>query len=318
MARRIGHGVDVESLVVAPGGIDEAVRAARARDLSKVDVLVLVLDQRDDRFSPASAARRIDRLVTPLWQRLTPAASITAVIPPARDGSTDAECRAFGSEVQARTAGSTRVVRLTDGIEGRSPAQRYGSWGDAIAATVTGGLVEPLIWCDPVERLDERPRLLAVGRLGPLDRQWEDAFRPIVTSARQAYGAGSASFSVIGGDDTRYLARQGFDTALVPRKQTICDLALRTYGGVIVGDASDDDRFREFPLVRSGDVRFYAGYRIESPDGQPIGTLCAFDREPRPVLSQDLGILRDFAVSAQRRLWQLGVDSGRALEASEA
>ena len=110
---------------------------------------------------------------------------------------------------------------------------------------------------------------------------------------------------IVGDGHTRYFARQGFDIPVVTREQTICDLALHTYGGVIVGDARADDRFRQFPLVVDGAVRFYAGYRVESPDGQPIGVLCVFDSDPRPVLLQDLALLRDFAASAERRLWEL-------------
>ena len=122
---------------------------------------------------------------------------------------------------------------------------------------------------------------------------------------------GAASFSIIDGERTRYFVRQGFDTSSVPREESICDLALRSYGGLIVGDAAADSRFKRFPLVESGAVRFYAGYRVESPDGQPLGVLCVFDPEPRPVLAQDLALLRDFAASAGRRLWELGREDAR-------
>jgi hypothetical protein len=51
-------------------------------------------------------------------------------------------------------------------------------------------------------------------------------------------------------------------------------------------------------------VRFYAGYRIESADGAPLGSLCVFDPTPRgDVGEQDLVALRDLAIAAQRRLW---------------
>jgi hypothetical protein len=54
--------------------------------------------------------------------------------------------------------------------------------------------------------------------------------------------------------------------------------------------------------VRSGAVRFYAGHRIDSPEGQPVAVLCVFDGEPRSVRGQDIALLRDFACIAERRI----------------
>ena len=63
--------------------------------------------------------------------------------------------------------------------------------------------------------------------------------------------------------------------------------------------------FTEGAEVKTGDVRFYAGYRITGPDGAPFGALCVFDSEPRDVQEEDLTALRDLALDAQRRLWNL-------------
>ena len=305
LARQVGHGVDVTSCIDERGGVEGAVRAIRHRDLSGFDALVLVLDIGQHPADAAESARRAGRLAKVLWPRLTPAASISIVVPPVvgREGA-DASV-AFNEAVERESGALTRVIRLADRVFVPSAAERYAIWGEAIGSTVAESLVDPILWSESVERLDERPRLRAVQRLEPLDEQWELEFRRIITFARQAYGARCASFSIIGEQRTRYLARQGFDIPVVTREETICDVALHTYGGVIVGDASTDDRFQQFPLVVGGAVRFYAGYRVESPDGQPIGVLCVFDSEPRPVLLQDLALLRDFAASAERRIWEL-------------
>lgn len=305
LARLLGHGADVEA-VIAERSATAVSRALRRHDLSRVDALIVILDPSDGVPNPAATVKRTKRLVSDLWQRLTPAASVTLVVPPpALARRSDADTASFAAAVREGAAGFARVILLTDQPDHRGPAARYGAWGDAIATSVAETLIDPLVWCDPEDELDEPQRSAAVRRLGPIDAAWETEFRRIVTFAARAYGARSASITVIDGDHARYLARQGFDVESVPRGETICDLALRTYGGVIVGDALADPRFREYPLVASGDVRFYAGYRVESPDGQPIGALCVFDDEPRPVLTQDLGLLRDFAHAAERRVWEL-------------
>jgi GAF domain-containing protein len=50
-------------------------------------------------------------------------------------------------------------------------------------------------------------------------------------------------------------------------------------------------------------MRFYAGYPLHAPNGQPVGTLAVLCSEPRPADSVDLELLRDLAKLAQRELW---------------
>lgn len=305
LARRLGHGVDVTSCIDERGGVDAAVRAIRDEDLSKFDAVVLVLDEAPNREAAAESGRRAGRLVRAVAPRVQPPATLTVVVPPGSKQPTGQEASAFGGALEYESGAAGRVVRLADLVQVPSPAQRYEIWAETIAATVGTSMTAPMVWTQAVEEFDEGRRLTAVQRLGTHEERWEFEFRQLVTFARRAYGATCGSLSVIDGTRTRYIVRQGFATQAVAREQSICDLVLRTYGGVVVGDASSDDRFREFPQVTSGEFRFYAGYRVESPDGQPLGALCVFDREPRPVLSQDLALLRDFATSAERRLWQL-------------
>ena len=307
VARSVGHGVDVESIVLDRLTVPSMGRALGDRDLSKVDALVLVLDTVAGGARPADVARRLHRLVEEAWLRMPAAASITIALPAPTGGQQSVEQTAFVEALSSGAAALTRMVVLPDAEEAWSPADRFAAWGRALGSTVAGSLIEPVVWSDPTEQLDEDRRSAAVRRLGPLDTEWEALFHRVVELAQRAYGTRSASIAVLDGAQTRYLARRGFDDELLPRDETICDVALRTYGGVIVGDAPQDDRFHDLPLVRSGDLRFYAGYRIESPEGQPVGALCVFDPEPRTVRGQDLALLRDLAVIAERKIWERSV-----------
>ncbi|WP_082764209.1 GAF domain-containing protein [Frondihabitans sp. PAMC 28766] len=72
----------------------------------------------------------------------------------------------------------------------------------------------------------------------------------------------------------------------------------------VVEDALTDPRYSHYSLV-TGDpgVRFYAGYPIESPDGQRIGALCVMDSCPRTFTDEDAQLLRGLAQKAQEELW---------------
>ena len=308
LAGLVGHGFDVDSIISERSTIESVARSLQDVELARVDAVVLVLDQDGDPRHLVETARQLHRLAADLSARMVPGASITLVVPPSTMlRRSEEELAEFAATVREGAAASTRVVRLTERLDVSGAAERYRTWGETIAATVAESLAEPLLWSDAVDRLDEPKRQASVDSLGVLDTGWEAEFARIVAFAAAAYGASCASIGIIDGGRTRYLSRRGFDTVSEAREQTICDLAMRTHGGVIVGDAQADDRFSGFPLVRSGEVRFYAGYRVEGPDGQPVGVLCVFDDEPRPVLAQDLDLLRDFAQMAERRLWHLAL-----------
>jgi hypothetical protein len=262
--------------------------------------VVVVLDPQDRSLLSADVARRLNRLVSDLRPQLVGTSSITVAVP--ADPRADADLAAFVDILRAGAEALTRVVRLEPLPEETGARQRFTVWGAAIAEAVAAAAVEPVVWTDAFERLDERRRVAAMRRLGPFDLEWEAMLRRLVEHAARAYGAASAAVSVLGGQEVEYLAVHGDVPRVVPRHETICDTALRTYGGVIVGDAQADDRFKDLPLVRSGAVRFYAGHRIDSPEGQPVAVLCVFDGEPRSVRGQDIALLRDFACIAERRI----------------
>ncbi len=54
---------------------------------------------------------------------------------------------------------------------------------------------------------------------------------------------------------------------------------------MIVPDATCDQLFSENPLVTGAPaIRFYAGYPLISPEGQPLGAICIIDTKPREGL----------------------------------
>lgn len=297
LASRTGHGVDVEAVLTdalahaATGGLP------LERDLSRIDAVVVVLD-------PPPVASDGPAGVAPLLQgllrRVTVGAAVVLVVPagsgPALDRLTD--------EAAGAADALTPVVRL-DVLEDRTEADRIGAWASALAEATAACLIDPMVRFLADDHYDEELRLAAVDRLPPRDDAWVARFERIVADAQAAYGTASAALSIVDADHARYSVRIGLDSAVIRRGHTLCNRALRTYGGLIVGDAQEDLRFQGFPDVRSGDLRFWAGHRIESEEGAPLGTLCVFDDEPREVAEADLVRLRDLALALQQSLWDL-------------
>nr|WP_269329416.1 PAS domain S-box protein [Kineosporia babensis] len=76
------------------------------------------------------------------------------------------------------------------------------------------------------------------------------------------------------------------------RKTAFCDRVVADRAPVIVADARTDPRFADNPLVVADPkIRFYAGFPLETPSGEVLGTLCVIDYEPRELTADQLELL---------------------------
>ena len=172
-------------------------------------------------------------------------------------------------------------------------SQSYRIWAGEIAEV----LIPHLIGVDSAEGgyRDEADGQAAVDSLH-LPSAPGAEFDRIVAIARRVFGTESAAFSVIDGDQQWYKSRVGVDIVRVPRDQAICSVTIETGAGLVVPDARADPRFRKTALVTAEPgVRFYAGYPVTGPDGEPVGALCVFDSQPRRATDVDLAVLRHLA-----------------------
>jgi GAF domain-containing protein len=138
--------------------------------------------------------------------------------------------------------------------------------------------------------------VLAIGR--------NDALRAIVEQAATLLDTPIAAMSIIDRD------RQWCPVAIglpreTPRALAFCAYAIlspdRTF---CVPDAAADQRFADNPLVtHDPGIRFYAGAPIVDRDGQPLGAICAIDRQPRrPLLPAEQSALQALAAEAMTEI----------------
>lgn len=111
--------------------------------------------------------------------------------------------------------------------------------------------------------------------------------------------------SIVGEANIWAKGQIGLDTASLLQADCFCLAVVEAGTALVVPDAGADARFRDHPMVCGLGMHFYAGTPLRAPDGSIIGTLCVFDRAPRPSFSgNDLALLQQFAALAMDRIEQ--------------
>jgi signal transduction histidine kinase len=150
----------------------------------------------------------------------------------------------------------------------------------------------------------EASRLSALRRLRVLDSAPERSFDDVVALAAQICAMPIALVTLVDQDRQWFKAKLGLDLAQTGRRESFCGHAIGYPDRVmVVEDTWRDARFADNPLV-TGDpgIRFYAGAPIVCGDGQPLGTVCVIDRQPRRLEAWQLASLRALAGQVGRML----------------
>ncbi len=117
-------------------------------------------------------------------------------------------------------------------------------------------------------------------------------------------------------DQTQHrVAAAGVPPGEHPASDSMCALVVDGERRVVCTDATQDGRFGFSSLVH-GDrrVRFYASVPVRSRGGITVGTVCAFDEQPRELSEEQVALLEDVArqVELQIELVELAGALGEA------
>ena len=157
--------------------------------------------------------------------------------------------------------------------------------------------------------IDEAARLRALQAYEVLDTPREEAFDTLVTLAASYCDTSTAAISLLDENRQWFKAEIGFGMREMARDQSICGITYLQPGLTVIRDLDIDPRFAGFPSLVAGN-RFYAGVRLDTPDGLPLGTLCVLDTVPRP---DGLSSAQAFALTAMAREVMDQLESRRAL-----
>jgi DNA-binding LytR/AlgR family response regulator len=145
--------------------------------------------------------------------------------------------------------------------------------------------------------VDEAERLEALRNYQILDTPRETVFDDLVKLAAFICGTPMSMVSMIDADRQWYKATAGFNGIdSIPRDVAFCNYAIMAEDIMEIEDLSKDSFFRNNPLVVNDPrVRFYAGAPLITPEGFPIGTICAVDTIPHRLTEPQRDALRILA-----------------------
>lgn len=159
-------------------------------------------------------------------------------------------------------------------------------------------------------------RVAALRSLHVVDTPAEERYDRIVETAAALFRVEMAAINFVTEDRQWTKAQTGLDGVTdVPVSESICAHVVEHDALLVIEDAASDARFSHARYLGQG-VRFYAGYPLHAPTGEPIGSLCIADTEPRDLSAADRVALQALAGLIEREVAVAG-EFDRALEVQQ-
>lgn len=150
---------------------------------------------------------------------------------------------------------------------------------------------------------NEAERLQALKDLQILDTPQEESFDRIARLVHLIFDVPIAIVSLMDAERQWFKAVVGLDKQGTDRGDAFCRFSVAEGKTLIVEDASQDERFRDHPLVTGGPaIRFYAGFPLMVDGDKCVGTLCAIGTQPRELDERESQIMAELAAQAESEL----------------
>ncbi|WP_413289154.1 ATP-binding protein [Bdellovibrio sp. HCB337] len=141
-------------------------------------------------------------------------------------------------------------------------------------------------------KTDEQLRLRALYDYKILDTDPEPPYDDITRLASMIFKTPMAAVTLVEENRQWFKSSRGLDYLETPLITSICASVVKDKKTIIVKDATQDSRFKNYEIVENeSQVRFYAGAPLITPDGHAIGALCIIDDHARTMSSFEVEAL---------------------------
>lgn len=125
-------------------------------------------------------------------------------------------------------------------------------------------------------------------RYNILDTPDEQEFDDLAKIAAYLCGVNHAQINFLEHDRQWSKSCHGWNVKEIPLEESICRYTIQQEKYMVINNLGEDHRFRDYPYVQSGKVKFYAGVVLHSADGISLGTLCVFGEEAGELSEKQL------------------------------
>ena len=153
---------------------------------------------------------------------------------------------------------------------------------------------------EPLAVLRDQERLRALRRRRLLDTPVEDSFERLTRLAVEMLGTPVALVTLVDEDRQFFKSCVGLPEPWSSRRETplthsFCQYAVATSAPLVVEDARLDPSLSQNRAIDELGVVAYAGIPLVTGDGQPLGSFCVIDSQPRRWSDRDLEVLTTLA-----------------------
>ncbi|UTA69136.1 PAS domain S-box protein [Emticicia sp. 21SJ11W-3] len=136
---------------------------------------------------------------------------------------------------------------------------------------------------------NEKERLEALKSYCILDTPSEKEFDRLTKLASVICGVPISIITLLDENRQWFKSNIGLNAPETPRDISFCQYTILGDTVMEVEDATQDNRFRNNPLVLEyPQIRFYAGYPLIDPNGFTLGSLCVIDQKPNKLNDNQL------------------------------
>jgi signal transduction histidine kinase len=155
---------------------------------------------------------------------------------------------------------------------------------------------KPLVPSNEVERLKELENLKL------LEDFKDEELDHITKLASNICGTKVSLVTLIDTKTQFFKSKYGTELEQTSRDVAFCAHAINTPEKMlIVNDATEDERFKENPLVtKDPKIAFYAGMPLSTKKGVALGTLCVIDSKPKVLMPSQIEALKSLAKVVER------------------